>query len=115
MDSEAQVRSPAHDAKGQRPMSIRPTFIPTVVAGLALAAGLLAAPPAAQAGVTHHVVRGRMDPVATDGAEHGRYRMMVADRSNGAHVERIEAFARNLDVTPTASNTPPDYHVFLVK
>jgi hypothetical protein len=81
-------------------MSIR-TWI---VAALALAAF----PLVAGAGVVHSAVHGKLEPVAQDGAERGRFRLVVATRSNGSHVEKLEADARHLD--PTL-----EYHVFLVK
>ncbi len=74
----------------------------------ALALATLAVPLVAVAGVTRHAVRGNMQPVTEGGAERGRFRLLVGERSNGAAFERIEAATRSLDSTT-------EYHLFLVK
>lgn len=74
----------------------------------ALALAVLVVPLVAVAGVTRHAVRGNLQPVAQDGAERGRFRLLVGERSNGATFERIEAATRSLD-------SATEYHLFLVK
>lgn len=73
-----------------------------------LALAVAAVPLVAVAGVTRHAVRGNLAPVAQDGAERGRFRLLVGERSNGASFERIEAATRSLDAST-------EYHLFLVK
>ncbi len=86
-------------------------------AALVAAAALFAAATGADArpNVSRQIVHGKMTPTATSGTEHGRFRMMVMDAGNGAHVERIEAAARGLDVSGATAANPPSFHVFLVK
>jgi hypothetical protein len=75
-----------------------------IVAALAL----VALPLVAGAGVVLNAVHGKLDPVTQGGAERGRFRLVVGDRSNGSHIEKVEVDARHLDTTL-------EYHVFLVK
>lgn len=72
------------------------------------ALALLAIPLVAGAGVVRSAVHGRLAAVAQGGTESGRFRLIVGDRSNSSHIEKIEAEARQLDSTI-------EYHVFLVK
>jgi hypothetical protein len=88
-------------------MSIR------MFAVLALVFASLFALPRAEAGTTHQVVRGRMVAAQVGGSESGRFRIAVVDRSNGAHVERIEAFAKHLDLSGFSATNPPAFHVWL--
>lgn len=90
------------------------------VAGAAVVtAALLAAAGSAVAGATRHVVRGKLEAVAEDGRERGRFLMGTLDRSNGGHAEHIEVFVRRLDMTvanaPVRPALRPEYRVFLIK
>jgi len=72
------------------------------------AVALVALPLVAGAGVVRSAVHGKLDPVTQGGAERGRFRLVVGDRSNSSHIEKVEVDARHLDSTL-------EYHVFLVK
>src|SRR5262245_14905576 len=73
-----------------------------------VAVAVVALPLVAGAGVSRQAVRGPMQPVAQDGAERGRFRIVVGDRSDGAHFERLDAGAKGLD-------RATEYHVVLLK
>lgn len=90
-------------------MSIRIWTAATV-----LAVSLLAAMPAADAGVSRDIVRGKLDSSTVGGSEKGLFRLISADRGNGSHYERIETTARRLDMTADAQGAAPVYHVWLV-
>ena len=86
-------------------MSIRNLAAATLIAAAAIAGS--GSP--ADAGVQRQVVRGAIHATAGESSSRGRFRMMVADRSGGAHVERLEAFARRLD-----RSADTEFHVVLV-
>ena len=92
-------------------MSVKTLAAATLLA----AAAVVSLPGDANAGVERQVVRGRLEPVAAESSSHGRFRMAIADRTSGAHVERIEAFARRLDTTVPEGGSAPEFHVFLIK
>jgi hypothetical protein len=69
---------------------------------------LLALPLVAGAGIVRSAVHGRLLPAVQTGDERGWFRLVVAERSDGGHVEKVQAYARGLDATQ-------EYHVFLVK
>jgi hypothetical protein len=81
-------------------MSIRNCLVAVLV--------LAALPLVAGAGVVRSAVHGKLVPAVQDGAERGRFRLVVGDRSNGSHIEKVEADAAHLDASL-------EYHVFLVK
>jgi hypothetical protein len=56
-------------------------------------------------------VHGRLTPVVQDDTEHGLFRMKRLRGRGDTQAERIEAFARGLDMSGDA----PSFHVFLVK
>lgn len=83
-------------------------------AAAVLAASLLAGMPAADAGVSRDIVRGKLDSSTVGGSEKGQFRLISGDRGNGSHFERIETTARHLDMTADTQGAAPVYHVWLV-
>jgi hypothetical protein len=85
------------------------------VGGAVLATSLIAGAASAVAGVDRYVVGGTLAAVAPGTPEHGAFRMATADRSSGAHVERIEVKVRSLPMTGASAGSPPTFHLFLRK
>jgi hypothetical protein len=83
------------------------------LAGLALIAG------AAIANTTVTRAHGRFTDVDATRREGGHWRAAVLTRTNNRtgqsqEADRIEAFARHLDVSTATASTPPSFHVWMV-